>query len=169
VLLAAVRPLMTEVAGEVADGFLGHAFCTADVLREVTLPALERGLERGGRERGELEVTAAVFVATSEQEWEDCRRRVAFYGSTPGYRHVLEHHGLGSLHEALHARSRAGEWAELAALVEDDVLELFAVRGEGPTALARAIEERVGGVADRVGLVSESTDPAALAAIAAAL
>jgi probable F420-dependent oxidoreductase len=169
VLLAAVRPLMTEVAGEVADGFLGHAFCTADVLREVTLPALERGLERGGRERGELEVTAAVFVATSEQEWEDCRRRVAFYGSTPGYRHVLEHHGLGSLHEALHARSRAGEWAELAALVEDDVLELFAVRGEDPTALARAIEERVGGVADRVGLVSESTDPAALAAIAAAL
>jgi hypothetical protein len=53
--------------------------------------------------------------------------------------------------------------------VEDDVLELFAVRGEDPTALARAIEERVGGVADRVGLVSESTDPAALAAIAAAL
>jgi probable F420-dependent oxidoreductase len=169
VLLAAVRPLMTEVAGEVADGFLGHAFCTAEVLREVTLPALERGLQRSGRSRSELELTAAVFVAPTDREWEACRGRVAFYGSTPGYRHVLDHHGLGALHEALRERARRGRWGEMADLVEDDVLELFAVRGTGPEAIARAVAERVAGVADRVGLVSESTDPATLAAIAAAL
>jgi probable F420-dependent oxidoreductase len=169
VLLAGVRPLMTEVAGEVADGFLGHAFCTAEVLREVTLPALERGLERAGRDRGELELTAAVFVAPSEAEWEDCRRRVAFYGSTPGYRHVLDQHGLGRLHEALHRLSRADGWAEMPRLVDDDVLALFAVRGDDPAQVAREVRERVAGVADRVGLVSESADPAALAAVARAL
>ena len=100
-LLAGVRERMTEVAGEVADGFLGHAICTAEVLREVTVPALERGLERAGRSREDLEMTASVFVATSDEEWEACRRRVAFYGSTPGYRHVLDHHGLGTLFETL--------------------------------------------------------------------
>ena len=169
VLLAGVRPLMTEVAGEVADGFLGHAFSTPEVLRELTVPALERGLERGGRSRGELELTAAVFVALSEEEWEACRRRVAFYGSTPGYRHVLDHHGLGPLHEMLHRSSRAGEWGRMAGLVNDDVLSLFAVRGEDPGAVAREVRRRLGGLADRVGLVTETSDPTALAAVARAL
>lgn len=169
VLLAAVRERMTEVAGEVADGLLGHAFCTEAVLREVTLPALERGLERGGRDRDAVEVTASVFVATSDADWEANRRRVAFYGSTPGYRHVLDHHGLGDLFEALHARSRAGDWAALPGLVDDDVLGLFVVRGEDPAGLAAAVRERVGGLADRVCLLAEDGDPAALAPVAAAL
>jgi probable F420-dependent oxidoreductase len=169
VLLAAVRERMTEVAGEVADGFLGHAFCTRDVLREITLPALERGLQRAGRARGELEVTASVFVAVSDEEWEACRRRVAFYGSTPGYRHVLDHHGLGGLHEALHRRSRLGAWDQMAALVDDDVLALFVVRGGDPAEVARAVAERAGALADRIGLVTEVTGPAALAPIAAEL
>ena len=169
VLLAAVRERMTEVAGEVADGFLGHAFSTAAVLRELTLPALERGLERGGRARGDLELAAAVFIATSDEEWEACRRRVAFYGSTPGYRHVLDHHDLGALFERLHAHSRAGEWSAMPALIDDDVLELFAVRGDDAAAIAAEVRERVGGIADRVGLVSEARDPAPIAAVAAAL
>ena len=169
VLLAAVRERMTEVAGEVADGLLGHSFCTADVLRDVTLPALERGLERGGRARADVEVTASVFVAQSDAEWEANRRRVAFYGSTPGYRHVLDHHGLGALFEALHERSRAGDWAQMPDLVDDDVLALFVARADDPASLAAAVRERVGDVADRVCMVAEGTDPAALAPVAAAL
>ena len=39
---------MTEVAGEVADGLLAHGFTTARYMREVTLPAFERGLARSG-------------------------------------------------------------------------------------------------------------------------
>ncbi|MBJ7330861.1 MAG: TIGR03617 family F420-dependent LLM class oxidoreductase [Solirubrobacteraceae bacterium] len=169
VLLAAVRARMTEVAGEVADGFLGHAFCTADVLRDVTLPALERGLERGGRARADVEVTASVFVAASDEDWEANRRRVAFYGSTPGYRHVFDHHGLGSLFEALHEQSRSGGWATMPELIDDDVLALFVVRGSSPEEIADGVRARVGEVADRVALVAEAADPAAVAPIAAAL
>lgn len=169
VLLAAVRERMTEVAGEVADGFLGHAFCTPDVLREVTIPALERGLARTGRTRADLEVDAGVFVALDDATWEANRRRVAFYGSTPGYRHVLDHHGLGALFEALHARSRAGAWAEMPGLVDDDVLGLFCARADDPTALAAEVRERLGGLADRVSLVAEGAEPEALAGVAVAL
>ena len=169
VLLAAVRERMTEVAGEVADGLLGHAFCTADVLRDVTLPALERGLERGGRARTDVEVTASVFVAADDEAWEANRRRVAFYGSTPGYRHVLDHHGLGDLFETLHARSRAGAWDEMPGLIDDDVLALFCVRGDEPGAIAAEVTARVGGLADRVCLVTEAADPSAVAPIASAL
>ncbi len=169
VLLAAVRELMTEVAGEVADGLLGHVFCTPSVLGEVTLPALERGLARSGRSRDDVEVTASVFVALSDADWEACRRRVAFYGSTPGYRHVLDHHGLGGLFEALHDHSRSGDWAAMAALVDDDVLDLFAVRGDDPVAVALGVRERTQGLADRVCLVADDADPQALAPVAAAL
>ena len=169
VLLAAVRERLTEVAGEVADGLLGHAFSTPAVLREVTLPALERGLERGGRARADIEVTASVFVAMSDADWEAARRRVAFYGSTPGYRHVLDHHGLGDLFESLHEGSRSGAWESLPVLVDDDVLRLFTARGEDPAALAAAVRERVGGLADRVCLVADDADPATLAPVAVAL
>jgi probable F420-dependent oxidoreductase len=158
VLLAAVRERMLEVVGEVADGLLGHALQTAATLREVTLPALERGLERAGRGREDLEITAGVFVATNEDEWEAVRRRVAFYGSTPGYRHVLDHHGLGPLFERLHALSREGRWDAMTALVDDDVLGLFAVRGADADVVAREIHGRVGGVADRVALAGEDPD-----------
>lgn len=169
VLLAAVRERMTEVAGEVADGLLGHVFCTADVLRDVTLPALERGLERGGRSRKDVEITASVFVAADDEGWEANRRRVAFYGSTPGYRHVLDHHGLGPLFESLHARSRAGAWAEMPGLIDDDVLALFCVRGGTPDAIAAGVRDRLSGLADRVCLVTEAADPGEVAPIAAAL
>jgi probable F420-dependent oxidoreductase len=169
VLLAAVRERMLEVVGEVADGLLGHAFQTTEVLREITLPALERGLERSGRTRDDVEVTASMFVATSDAEWEAVRQRVAFYGSTPGYRHVLDHHGLGELFEALHARARENAWGAMPALVDDDVLALFAVRGSSPAAIATEIRARVGGVADRVSLVGERPDLELWSEIAAAL
>ncbi|WP_354701845.1 hypothetical protein DSM112329_02184 [Paraconexibacter sp. AEG42_29] len=169
VLLAAVRERMLEVVGEVADGLLGHSLQTADGLREITLPALERGLERAGRSREDLEITAAVFVASDDAGWEGIRRRVAFYGSTPGYRQVLDLHGLGGLHEQLHALSRSGGWDAMAGLVDDDALALFAVRGTDPAAVAAEIRARVGGIADRVALIGESPDLALWSRIATSL
>ena len=47
IFLAGVGSLMTQTAGEVADGVLVHAFTTERYLREVTLPAVERGLAAG--------------------------------------------------------------------------------------------------------------------------
>lgn len=169
VLLAAVRDRMTEVAGEVADGLLGHAFCTAETLRDLTLPAIERGLERAGRSREDFELSTAVFAALDDEDWEAGRRRVAFYGSTPSYRAVLDHHDLGSLFEALHECSRAGRWQQMPALVDDDVLALFVVRADDERALAAAVHDRVGGIADRVCLMIDGADPARLAQASAAL
>lgn len=157
VLLAGVRPRMLETIGEVADGLLGHSLQTPAVIAEHTIPALERGLEKAGRERADLEIGQGVFVAVNEERWESIRRRIAFYGSTPGYRHVLDHHGLGDLFERLHDLSRSGGWKEMAELVDDEVVELFAVRADDPAAGAAEIERRYGGLVDRIGL--DAGDP----------
>src|SRR5438445_2014717 len=57
VFLAAVGDKMTEVAGEVCDGLLVHGFTTERYLREVTLPALDRGLAKAGRTRADIELS----------------------------------------------------------------------------------------------------------------
>ncbi|MFP6661910.1 MAG: TIGR03617 family F420-dependent LLM class oxidoreductase, partial [Myxococcota bacterium] len=64
VVLAAVGPKMTEVAGEVADGMLVHSFTTGRYLRDVTIPAIERGLAKSGRKRSDFQVCYPVFVVT---------------------------------------------------------------------------------------------------------
>src|SRR5436190_5540742 len=48
IFLAGVGEFMTEVAGEVCDGFICHGFTTEKYLREVTIPALARGRDKVG-------------------------------------------------------------------------------------------------------------------------
>ena len=136
VFLAAVGPLMTEVAGEVADGVIVHAFTTEKYLREVSLPALERGLAKAGRKRSDFQVMYPGFVVTgaNEKAWADTRRgvckQIAFYGSTPAYRPVLEMHGWGGLQTELNALSKQGQWDKMGELVSGTI-----TRKDGQSAL----------------------------------
>ena len=155
VFLAAVGPLMTRVAGEVADGLMAHGFTTEAYLREVTIPTLREGAEAAGRNPGDVEVALPVFVVTGRNE-EDLaasaaavRQQIAFYASTPAYRGVLDHHGWGDLQGELTAMSKRGEWQEMADLVDDEMLATFAVVGE-PAAVGREIVARYGDLADRI-------------------
>ncbi len=155
VVLAAVGPKMTEVAGEVADGMIIHAFTTARYLREVTFPAIEKGLQKSGRERSDLEICYPGFVVTGndEREWEQARisvtRQIAFYGSTPAYRGVLELHGWGELQTELNVLSKRGEWVTMGERITDEILEEFAIVAE-PAKVAGALKARFGGMVDRV-------------------
>ncbi len=155
VILAAVGPKMTEVAGEVADGMIVHAFTTPRYLQEVTLPAIERGLAASGRQRSAFQVCFPSFIVTGndEREWEEARtvitRQIAFYGSTPAYRGVLELHGWGELQTELNMLSKRGEWVAMGERITDDILEEFAVVAE-PARVAGAIKERMGGLIDRI-------------------
>ncbi|WP_030326492.1 TIGR03617 family F420-dependent LLM class oxidoreductase [Streptomyces sp. NRRL B-3229] len=158
VLVAAVGEAMTAVAGEVADGMLPHAFTTEQYLRKVTLPAVERGLAKHGRSRADFSVSLLLLTATGRTEEEMAhavqrtRRQIAFYGSTPAYRSVLELHGWGELGDELNAlskSSREDRWQAMGALVDDDVLNAFAVVAE-PDRLAGEIRRRYGDLVDRV-------------------
>ena len=165
VFLAAVGERMTEIAGEVCDGVFVHGFTTEKYLRETTLPALERGLATGGRTRGDVEVAFPCFMVTGEtdQEWEradlDVRARIAFYGSTPSYRPVLETHGWGGLQEELNALSKRGAWQEMGRVVTDEVLDAFAVCGSTKDLPGRIIS-RFGDLVDRLAFYTPyDTDP----------
>jgi probable F420-dependent oxidoreductase len=159
VLVAGVGPLMTETAGAVADGLLVHPFTTERYLREVSVPALARGAARrpDGAASPALEVVDSTFVVTGRTEEElaastrRVREQLAFYGSTPAYRPVLELHGWGELGDQLNrlSRSRAADrWTAMGDLVDDEVLRTFAVVAE-PSAVAGRLAERGSGVVTR--------------------
>ncbi|KJK50065.1 F420-dependent oxidoreductase, partial [Lentzea aerocolonigenes] len=149
IYLAGVGVLMTEVAGEVADGFLCHNFTTERYLREVTLPALERGRVKAGKTLEGFEISGPVFAASTDEEIADVKRQIAFYGSTPAYKPVLDLHGWGELHEELHRMSRRQQWTEMSELISDDVLREFAVVGPADT-LTASLLDRYGDVVTRI-------------------
>ncbi|HEY2509030.1 MAG TPA: TIGR03617 family F420-dependent LLM class oxidoreductase [Streptosporangiaceae bacterium] len=171
ILLAAVGERMTAVAGRVASGILCHGFTTETYLREHTMPALRAA-------RGNLDgftVSLAPFVVLGAdakaraQAEAGVRGQIAFYGSTPAYRPVLELHGWGSLHERLNVLSRRQEWAQMAELISDDVLDAFAVTGT-PAEVAAGLRARFGDVVTRIGLYTPyQADPAEVAEVTTAL
>jgi probable F420-dependent oxidoreductase len=133
ILLAAVGEIMTEVAGETGDGLLVHGFTTERYLREVTLPALERGATKAGKTRADLTVSYPGFVVTGETDADvekadaAVRQQIAFYGSTPAYKPVLDLHGWGDLQPELNTLSKRGDWVKMGELITDEMLHAFAV------------------------------------------
>ena len=157
VVVAAVGEAMCEVSGEVCDGIFLHGFTTERYIREVTLPAIQRGLDKAGRSLENFEVFGLPLTATGpddeslEKAIKGCRNQIAFYASTPTYVGVLELHGWGDLGRDLHAMSRTddpGRWDKMGDVIDDDVLAAFAVVGR-PDAIAATITQRFDGVMDR--------------------
>jgi probable F420-dependent oxidoreductase len=148
ILVGALGPRMNEMAAEVADGNLVMPFNTDRHMRERTMPAIERGLATAGRQRSDIEIVAEVIVAVGRNDEEMERARavkttMAFYGSTPAYRAVLEAEGCGELQGELNALSKQGRWKEMTDLVTDDLMQSIAVWGT-PAQVADEIMRRFG-------------------------
>ncbi|MBX7433653.1 TIGR03617 family F420-dependent LLM class oxidoreductase [Mycobacterium sp. Y57] len=156
IYVGALGPQLTRMTAEVADGLLVMPFGSKRFLHEVTLAAVARGLAAAGRDPGRFDVVPEIIVSVAgepgaEPDHAAARRLLAFYGSTPAYRPVLDVHGWGDLQPELNALSKQGRWAEMGKLVDDDVLHTIAACGS-PAEVAAHIRDRVDGVADRVCL-----------------
>lgn len=157
VFLAAVGPMMTAVAADLCEGMLVHPLTSTTYLREHTLPVIEAGLRRRGLTRGDFELSYPVFVVSGQTEeafnkaHQAIRQRIAFYASTPAYRRVLETHGWENLQPQLNMMSKQGRWEEMGDLIDDEMLNTFAVVGE-PKDIVPLIKTRYSGLVDRITL-----------------
>ena len=170
IYIAGVGPVMTDVAGEVGDGYFVHPFNTAKSMDDLSLAAVGRGLAKAGKSRDDFSVSAQVITATglTEEGMEaavaSARNQIAFYASTPAYLPVLECHGWEALHTESLRMTREGKWMELAELVDDEILNTFAVVGS-PSEVAQQIKSRYDGKIDRVSPVIYQPDVALLSAL----
>ncbi|MGH9017818.1 MAG: TIGR03617 family F420-dependent LLM class oxidoreductase, partial [Acidimicrobiales bacterium] len=154
ILVGALGPRMNEMAAEVADGILIMPFNSARHLESRTLPAIERGLRTSGRRRHDLELTAEVIVGCgrTEEELEKARAirtLIAFYGSTPAYKAVLDVEGWGEVQPELNRLSKEGEWGRMTSLITDDMMTTIGVYGT-PAQCAAQIAERYGSEVERI-------------------
>jgi probable F420-dependent oxidoreductase len=157
IALAGFGPAMIAVAGEVADGWIVHPLNSPAYVEAVGLPALRRGLARAARERRDVEIACQTIamIGSTDAEIATARMKakgqIAFYGSTPAYRVMLDHHGWGHLQPELNRMSKQGQWSEMIALVTDDMLDTVGVAGQ-PAEVGRRLRER-NAWADRTSLV----------------
>ncbi|MEV5848673.1 TIGR03617 family F420-dependent LLM class oxidoreductase [Streptomyces sp. NPDC051985] len=159
--LAAVGPRMCEAAAHDADGLIAHPLSSPRILREVIGPRVSSPAAP------HFELSCPVMVVTgADEESTDAaraavRRQIAFYASTPAYRDVLGHYGLGDLADRLRAMSRAGQWDAMAELIDDDVLAEFSVEAP-PEKVAAEIHGRYDGLLDRAMVYRPYPGPTAL-------
>jgi probable F420-dependent oxidoreductase len=158
IYVGALGPRLTRAVAETADGLLVMPFSTTRFLAEATMPGVRDGLAAAGRT--DFAVVPEVIVSAGEDH-EATRRLLAFYGSTPAYRPVLDVHGWGDLQPDLNALSKQGRWVEMGGLITDEVLHTIAACGT-PAQIAAHIRERVaaaGGLTDRVCLYQPGPIP----------
>jgi probable F420-dependent oxidoreductase len=148
IYVGALGPRLTRAVAEHADGLLVMPFGSKRFLQEVTMSAVGDGLAAAGRDPATFAVVPEIIVSVGEDHTAT-RAMLAFYGSTPAYRPVLEVHGWGDLQPELNALSKQGRWADMGALIDDDVLHTIAACGT-PAEVASHVRDRVAGVSDQV-------------------
>lgn len=153
IYLGALGPRLTHATAAVADGLLVMPFGSKRFLHEATMPQVRAGLAESGRTLDDFALVPEIIVSVGDDDaaHDAARRLLAFYGSTPAYRPVLDVHGWGELQPELNAMSKQGRWQEMATLIDDDVLHTIAACG-APAEIAAHIRDRVAGVSDRVCL-----------------
>lgn len=155
ILVAGVNKGLCRLAGEVGDGFIMHPMHSIPYVREFVLPHIRVGLERSGRPRDSFQIYAPVMIAPGETLDElaasvaRVRARIAFYGSTPTYRPLLESLGYGDVADRLRHLMAQRKTEELPRQVPDAVVEAISVRGSFEE-IGHILRERYAGLADRV-------------------
>lgn len=150
IYLGALGPRLTRAAASAADGLLVMPFGSAHFMRAVTMPAVHEGLAAAGRSLADFAVIPEVIVSPGPDHTA-VRRLLAFYGSTPAYRPVLDAHGWGELQPELNSLSKQGKWQEMGALISDEILFTITACGS-PREIAAHIRARVEGISDTVCL-----------------
>jgi probable F420-dependent oxidoreductase len=156
VLLGAVGPDMTRMAGGTADGLMSHPTNSSPrYLSEVTLPRVAQGAERKGRPASACPVMAAGLVVTGVdaaalvERRDGVREMFSFLYSTPAYWPSLELHGWGDVGRELHAMTRAGRWGEMKGLINDELIDALVPQGTYDE-IAELLIREYGPIVDRM-------------------
>ena len=144
--VAALRERLCELAGECADGFIGHSIWSKWWLTERALPAIRRGATGAGRDPDDLNVQLWLTASIDSDPTASARRargNVAFYASIPSYRSYFEAHGFGSVFDTLVEARRSVPLTHCIDLVPLDAARTFAICGTADE-VGQEIEEIAG-------------------------
>jgi len=119
--LAGVNPVMTAVAGEVADGFAAHTFCTPTYLDRILRRALARGAARANRSAPPVLMPLVVG-----RDRASLALQMTTY-TVPAYRRVLDESGLRDEADGILAAIADRRRNEAARIIEERCLDQLGV------------------------------------------
>jgi probable F420-dependent oxidoreductase len=129
---AAVQAGMARMAGDVADGLIGHPIQSLRWIDEVVVPGFEQGLSRSGRERAGFDYLPTICCAIDDDEGralEMARRTIAFYATVRTYMPLWELHGFADNAIAAGDAFRRGDLAAVPAAISDEMVETYCAAG----------------------------------------
>src|SRR3989475_3421540 len=121
IYVAGVNPVMTAVAGEVADGFAAHMFSTPTYLDRILRPALARGAARAKRDAPPVLMPLVVG-----RDRASLALQMTTY-TVPAYRRVLDESGLREEADAILAAIADRRRSEAARIIEEHCLDQLGV------------------------------------------
>jgi probable F420-dependent oxidoreductase len=130
--IAALRTPLVRLAGEIADGVIGHPIWSIDWATTKVADDLKAGLKKGGRQRSDVEFNAWLFVAANDdrrQAIEDARGTVAFYGGIAQYEEFFAVHGFRREAQQLQEGVQRSNYRSVQHLVPDEMAQTFVVCG----------------------------------------
>ncbi len=155
IIISGLNPLISQLAGEVCDGFFVHNFHTPKDLAETVIPNIEKGIAKAGRKRADFTLQTGAFIASGATQAEvqkaigPVRQQISFYASTRTYKGVLDAHGWGDTCYRLNEKAAKGDWAGMAAEITDEMLDEIAVVGTYDE-IAKKLSARYKGILDRI-------------------
>jgi probable F420-dependent oxidoreductase len=132
--VAGVGEAMARVAGDTADGLLGHTIWSLPWIRDVIAPNVGVGLDRSHRSRADFDLSVAIPVCVSDdvaQARRDAASGIAFYATMRTYRQLFEWHGFGAEAREAQESYDAGGWSDVVIdAVSDAMVDQFTVAGD---------------------------------------
>ena len=144
---AAVQAGMARMAGDVADGLVGHPIQSLRWIDEVVVDGFETGLRRTGRDRKDFDYLPTVCCAIDDDQAKAndlARRTIAFYATVRTYMPLFEMHGFGDNAAAAGEAFRKGDLAGVPVAISDEMVETYCAAGP-----LDKVRERVEATAER--------------------
>lgn len=155
IYLAAMGPYMMRLAGQIADGWVGHELCSPRYLADRLLPDLESGIARiEGKSRDDFDVVVSACCSV-DPDGSVARRRAAglvgFYATVRSYAEMFEFHGLGAAQQRVIETFHGGTGADhLADVTSDEMVDALTLSGTRDEVVGRLASYQ--GLADSVKL-----------------
>lgn len=140
IYMPAVFQNACEMAGELADGLLGHPLWNEQWIKGEAAAALKRGLDKAGRERKAVTLNLQVWIVVNDDKKaaiEDARPTVAYYSQSPQYLRYFDAIGFGDSARALQEAFARGDLAGMVAACSDEMVESIALVGSKDEVLRR--------------------------------
>lgn len=153
--ISAVGPVMTRVAGEVADGVHVHPLHSMHYIENRLLPDITAGASKAGRDVSEIDLLIPVFACPGDTPEEQAayiaraKTQIAFYGSTKNYAFQFDDLGFEGVSATLNDKLKAGDIQGMADTITDEMLEHFAVIATWDD-MPEALVSRYSGTASRL-------------------